>query len=225
VAKRKHPQGQRRRPGRPEGVGNSRKTILSKASILFAKNGYAATSLREIAEEADVTTALVVYYFKSKEALLKAIMTDHGLRLASERLKRLASLRQAGGPLDVRDIVLALVSPLAQQMPMAQHVLKIQAWLFLEPVKFAAQLRHKLYDETNREFIAALSEALPHIPARTVRWRFLLSVGAYLYVSNDPKRLHDLEGSKTEAFEVDEYVAQLTAFIRGGLQADPIDKV
>jgi AcrR family transcriptional regulator len=43
--------------------------VLAAARRLFAKNGYARTSIRAIAAEADVNHALVVTYFGGKEAL------------------------------------------------------------------------------------------------------------------------------------------------------------
>lgn len=43
--------------------------MLSAARRLFAKHGYAQTSIRAIAAEADVNHALVVTYFGGKEAL------------------------------------------------------------------------------------------------------------------------------------------------------------
>jgi AcrR family transcriptional regulator len=50
----------------PEG---RRADVLRAATRLFAKNGYAQTSIRAIADEADVNHALVVTYFGGKEAL------------------------------------------------------------------------------------------------------------------------------------------------------------
>jgi AcrR family transcriptional regulator len=53
----------------PEG---RRADVLSAARRLFAKNGYAQTSIRAIAAEADVNHALVITYFGGKEALFMA---------------------------------------------------------------------------------------------------------------------------------------------------------
>jgi AcrR family transcriptional regulator len=50
----------------PEG---RRADVLAAARRLFARQGYARTSIRAIAEEADVNHALVVTYFGGKEAL------------------------------------------------------------------------------------------------------------------------------------------------------------
>jgi AcrR family transcriptional regulator len=60
------PAGHRSRAHDPEG---RRADVLAAARRLFAKNGYARTSIRAIAAEADVNSALVVTYFGGKEAL------------------------------------------------------------------------------------------------------------------------------------------------------------
>jgi AcrR family transcriptional regulator len=61
-------QHRNRRPPSHDPEGR-RAAVLSAARRLFAKNGYAQTSIRAIAAEADVNHALVVTYFGGKEAL------------------------------------------------------------------------------------------------------------------------------------------------------------
>lgn len=63
----------RRRPRAHDPEGR-RADVLAAARRLFAKNGYARTSIREIAAEADVNHALVVTYFGSKEALFMEVV-------------------------------------------------------------------------------------------------------------------------------------------------------
>ena len=48
--------------------------ILDTAEEFFAENGYAATSIRRIADKAGVNPALVHYYFGNKRALLQMVM-------------------------------------------------------------------------------------------------------------------------------------------------------
>ena len=48
--------------------------ILETAESLFARHGYAATSLRDITEAAGANVAAVNYHFGSKEALLVAVL-------------------------------------------------------------------------------------------------------------------------------------------------------
>jgi len=63
-------------PGRPAGdtAADNRSAILDTAETLFASKGYAATSVREIAQQVEVNPAMVHYYFGSKHALLKQVL-------------------------------------------------------------------------------------------------------------------------------------------------------
>ncbi|HEY5776460.1 MAG TPA: TetR/AcrR family transcriptional regulator, partial [Xanthomonadales bacterium] len=51
-----------------------KKQILDTAEELFADNGYAATSIRQIADRSGVNPALVHYYFGQKKLLLQSVM-------------------------------------------------------------------------------------------------------------------------------------------------------
>ncbi|NIG56018.1 TetR/AcrR family transcriptional regulator [Chitinophaga sp. Cy-1792] len=50
--------------------------IMAAARVVFTRNGYAATTVRDIAAEADLNFSLVNYYFRSKEKLFELIMLD-----------------------------------------------------------------------------------------------------------------------------------------------------
>ncbi|WP_330239863.1 TetR/AcrR family transcriptional regulator [Streptomyces sp. NBC_00525] len=56
--------------------GNTRQRIQDVALELFAEQGYEKTSLREIAEQLDVTKAALYYHFKTKEDILVSIFED-----------------------------------------------------------------------------------------------------------------------------------------------------
>ena len=58
-----------------------KRLLLESAIALFAKKGYASTSVREIVEKAGVTKPALYYYFESKEGMFHAI-----LNWASEQL-------------------------------------------------------------------------------------------------------------------------------------------
>lgn len=59
--------------GRPRTPTGTRERILQAARARFSTDGYAKTSLRAIARDADVDHALVTYYFGSKEGLFQAV--------------------------------------------------------------------------------------------------------------------------------------------------------
>jgi TetR/AcrR family transcriptional regulator len=71
---------ERRRSSNPRGrpaaaeAADIRMAILDAAELLFARQGYAATSVRAIAEAVEVTPAMVHYYFGNKLALLRQVL-------------------------------------------------------------------------------------------------------------------------------------------------------
>jgi len=52
--------------------------IMEAAEKLFAEQGFAGTSVRDIAEAAHVNLAMISYYFGSKEKLMEAMFTYRG---------------------------------------------------------------------------------------------------------------------------------------------------
>ena len=65
-------EAQRRRPGRPAGISDTRERILVGARELFARNGIHKTSIRAVAAAAGVDPALVHHYFGTKQQLFAA---------------------------------------------------------------------------------------------------------------------------------------------------------
>ena len=54
----------------------ARKRILDSAISLFARKGYAAVGVREIAQEAEVNISMISYYFGGKAGILKTIINE-----------------------------------------------------------------------------------------------------------------------------------------------------
>lgn len=73
----------------------TRRRIKEAATRLFARKGYAATSTREIADEAEVTKPALYYYFPNKEGLYVAIFKE-ALEALADNMDRAVSA--AGGP-------------------------------------------------------------------------------------------------------------------------------
>ncbi|TDD56962.1 TetR/AcrR family transcriptional regulator [Nonomuraea terrae] len=52
-----------------------RERIMGQASALFQERGYAATSIRDIAEAAGISSSTMYHYFQNKQEVLYAIIT------------------------------------------------------------------------------------------------------------------------------------------------------
>ena len=79
--------------GRPEAgrSGEVRRRLLQVSRQLFADCGYQATSIKAIADAAEVNAAMVHYYFGNKEGLFAAVMAET-LEPVIGRIKGLAEV-------------------------------------------------------------------------------------------------------------------------------------
>ncbi|WP_423919178.1 TetR/AcrR family transcriptional regulator [Frigoribacterium sp. 2-23] len=66
---------------RPRGA-ETRRRAQKVALELFTRQGYEATSLREIADELGINKASLYYYFASKEAILQSLFDERGTEAA-----------------------------------------------------------------------------------------------------------------------------------------------
>lgn len=53
---------------------NAQQRLLDAAMLLFSRKGYAATSVRELVEQAGVTKPVLYYYFRNKAGLYLALI-------------------------------------------------------------------------------------------------------------------------------------------------------
>jgi len=63
--------------GAPDEEPATKQAVYDAAVRLFARNGFAATGMRELSREAGVNLATVNYFYGSKKGLLKAILEDY----------------------------------------------------------------------------------------------------------------------------------------------------
>src|SRR6266704_4328400 len=66
---------------RPRNAEETRAALLAAAQLRFARNGYEATNLRDIAADAGVNVALIPRYFGSKEGLFQTVVAFDRSRL------------------------------------------------------------------------------------------------------------------------------------------------
>src|SRR3954471_6268175 len=79
---------------RSTGQEDRRRLILAAAVRVFARKGYHAARVGDIAEEAGVAHGLLYHYFASKEQLLETVFRERG----SELWETTASVAESGEP-------------------------------------------------------------------------------------------------------------------------------
>ena len=80
---------------REEKSERSRRQVLDAALHLFAHQGYRATSVREIADRAKVSTGNLYHHFPDKESIFRTLLDEYS---AITQSRRFPFTRTLGGP-------------------------------------------------------------------------------------------------------------------------------
>jgi len=88
----RRPRGRPRKSAEHPDEGNRRRELMEHAARLFLVKGYAATTTRDIAAAMGMHSGSPFYYFKSKSALLYAVMRGGMERAAASQQQALATL-------------------------------------------------------------------------------------------------------------------------------------
>ena len=94
--------------GRAANYDDQRAAILAHAARLFARQGYAATSMNQVADASALSKAALYHYFRDKYALLTHIAEAHVRRLLEVTLE-VETLCGEPGMTDYRNPELASV--------------------------------------------------------------------------------------------------------------------
>jgi len=214
-----------RRPGRPEGStsgDNASERILDAAEEVFAEVGYSGATLRTVAARADVTQALISYYFGNKYGLYEAVFIRRGRAIADQRVKLLDELKQRND-VTVRDVVKAFLAPTIalRETRGGRLFLRLQARLHTEPAEISYKLRNEAYDASTRAYVQMMGRVCPQLSAKDLHWRMVLMIGAYMYAFSDTHRLEQIAPEHCNVNDTDEVFEQIAAFVSAGISAPP----
>ncbi len=211
-----------RGPGRPEGISAVRDDILDAAETVFSSLGYAGTSLREVAERAKVTQALISYYFGSKFGLFEQAFLRRSQPISLERIERLEALQRAGAA-TAREVVRAFLLPTVtlRATPQGRAFLRLQARLHTEPPEISYQLRTEAYGSSTKLYVEALRAALPGLSELDAHWRVTMMIGTYLYAFSDTHRMEAMTRPGVyDPADTESLIEQVTRFVVGGFEAE-----
>lgn len=93
----KRPRGRPRKTLDERDDGNRRKALVMAAAAQFRRKGFAATSTRDIAQSVGMHSGSPFYHFKSKDALLYAVM-EEGMHTAIARQTQALQAVSADAP-------------------------------------------------------------------------------------------------------------------------------
>ncbi|MFT4514010.1 MAG: AcrR family transcriptional regulator [Planctomycetota bacterium] len=204
--------------------------ILDAAEHLFAEQGFAATSLRQLTARAGVNLAAANYHFGSKDELAKAVLQRRIEPINRERRQRLGDMSK---PASIEAIVRAFiepalrtqhVSPGAQPESRGAGLCRLFGRISVEQPPFLQEFMSEQFGELGKRFVAMLSEAAPGIAAETLWWRMHFTVGAMAHTLANAHVVGQVSHGACDANDHQGILNQLTAFAIGGFSATEVSR-
>ena len=136
--------------GRAPGYDNQREQILSRAAELFARQGYSATSMNQVAQACGVSKPSLYHYVRDKDQLLVEIAEGHVAKLNAlvDEVQRQPLAPEAR----VRRLIEAFLEVYADSQA-AHRVLT-------EDVKFLQETDRERVLDAQRAVVAAFADAV-----------------------------------------------------------------
>ncbi len=196
-----------------------REAILLAAEKLFARHGYHAVSIRQIAAEAGVQPALVDYHYGPKHELFLAIFA-HWRGTLDERLQLLAqaSAGKPGAAMQ-RRVVQAFVQPVLRLRTSSEgeYYAQLVARELVYRTPEAERVLAEHFDPMAHAFITALQSACPGSTRAAAAWAYQFALGALLHHISDNRVERLSRGENTAADPA--AAALLVDFICAGVGA------
>ncbi len=203
----------------PRSPEPARRQILDAALRLFAQNGIAAVSLREIRLAANQRNGGALHYhFGTKEGLLRALL-ERELPLLVERRRALLAVACASGEADIRSAAAVFVLPYAQLATGSEHdrdVVQLLSQLH-DDVSFSLEeIRDLIGDTAADEAGALLAGRVGALPGpELLAERLRVGTNSYLHAAaiwaRGERRAHRVSDETFESNLVDMFLGAVVA--------------
>jgi AcrR family transcriptional regulator len=130
-------------------MASTRESILAVSRRLFLERGYAAASMREIAEKSGIAKATIYHHFADKKRILLALLENTGVGQKA----MLEAIRAQSEP---RPRIETAVSEIIRLMPEMAGIVQIVR----RELPKGRELSLKTYGKTMEEFRGLIAEAM-----------------------------------------------------------------
>jgi len=202
----------------------TRDRILDAAEQLFAQQGFAATSLRQITSAASVNLAAVNYHFKSKESLILAVLMRKLGPINQRRIELLDELEagSAGQPMLLEDVLRAFVGPVLDARRSGVELCnfpKLMGRMYTEPGDWILRVFPEAFGEVLARFRPAFQSALPGAEAAEVIWGVHFAIGSMAHYLATGPLLTFLSQGRIDPDDIEGAGERLVRFMAGGMRA------
>jgi AcrR family transcriptional regulator len=221
----KTPKPKRATVGRPrKGVGTAvtADRILDAAEDLFSKRGFDGVTMREVADLANVDSALAHYYFSTKQGLFDAVLERRAELVFSERMGAFDVYEAASGTKPtVEGAVAAFVLPLLERARNGDDGWKNYFRLIAlvnNDASHVAQSIMSYFDPVVHRLIAVVQRALPEAKEEELFWCFHFLTGSLTLALSRTGRLDRVSGGRCKSDDLASIEPRMVAYCAAGFQ-------
>ena len=164
---------------------DTKTAILDAAELLFSKQGFAATSVREITRAAGVHVAAVHYHFGRKEDVLRGVTDRIVGPLNQRRMDLLDAVLRHADPAPIGDILDSFIRPdietlqdLQKRGPTVAHFM---GRIYGDQTPWIQQMALEQFKPSRERFFPAAAESLG-LSLEEVAWRFTRVVALVVHL-------------------------------------------
>lgn len=215
------PKGRRRRL-KGSSLPETRDVILDVAEELFAEQGFHGVSIRDIAHRAKVNSALIHYYFDTKQRLFESVFDRRSILINKERLELLADYEgQNGDAVTVEGAIAAFVDPLLHHLADGgrgwQNFFAIVAQVNGTP-GWGGEIIGRYFDPVVQRLIEVVHRALPQARLDDLYGCYNLLSGALTLTLSQTGRVDKLSGGLCRSNDIPFFHPRLIAFAAAGFR-------
>ena len=220
------PTAKRGRPPKAKAAGaaDTRDLILDAAEDLFSKHGFYGVTIREVAREAGVDTALVHYYFGAKRGLFDAVFLRRAEVWNNERVDAINRYAREVAPekMTLEGLFEAFLRPPFQWSlkggPGWKHYSALVAQTNANPT-FGGETMARYFDPSIRRLIDLLRVVLPEASDADLYWGWHNLSGALTLTLGETGRLDRLSGGLCRSGDLDSACDYMVRFASAGFRA------
>lgn len=207
---------------RPKGQGpDLRESILDAAEALFSRHGFYGVTVRQVASEAGVDTALIHYYFGAKRELFDSVFARRAEILNTARLEAMRAYKAANaGRLEVEGVIEAFIGPLLD-LSMTNdegwtNYFRLVALVNNTPA-WGGETMHRFFDPVVHKLIDTLKQALPDAEIRDLYWCYQFLTGSMMLALSETGRIDQLSDGLCRSTDLEAVRARLYAYCAAGI--------
>lgn len=195
--------------------------ILDAAEELFARHGIYGVTMREIAELADVDTALLHYYFESKRGVFDAVFARRADVLNSERMREMDRYEaENDGRYELEAVIATFLRPVFSLNRRGGRGWR-NFFGFVANLAAASELAELVaqkFDPVVRRFIAMLRKALPDADEADLFWSYHMFCGSLAITNTDASAIERLSDGLCRSRDFDQIEPRLVKYSAEGFR-------